>query len=876
MHRLVLLSALALAACRGGEVDRPSTRDGGSRDGGTSVTVRDGGPARDAGVDRDAGPTRDAGPARDGGTAECLVAEGAVVVRTVNAGGYSASISLERDTPCARTYALSSTQPLRDHPYGNPRVVEEVAADPFLRSGDLVLDGLYAMAHAERRACSVDRIADFAFDNGAPYECPAPGCFETGRLWTFVWTRDSAYAADLGLAFADPPRMQTTLELKLSPDRTGNDVQIVQDTGSGGSYPVSTDRVAWALGARALSRTLTNPADHDARALDALANTIEHDRVVVFDAVDGLYRGEHSFLDWREQSYAPWTARDTVHIAMSKALSTNVLHLEALRSAAALATRANDPRAARYQGWADALATRIHARFWLADEGLYSSHLPTTLDDAPARRFDLLGNALAVLAGVGDASSRASAVATYPHLERGPPVIWPQSSEVPIYHNRAIWPFVTAYAMRAAVAVGNAEVVTHTARSLYDGAALNLSNMENLEVESGLPWVEEGANSGPVVNSQRQLWSVAAFFTLVHETVFGLVPTDTGLYVAPGLTRALRRAWFEGTRVIALNDLVFRGARFSVRLELPPVDANGDAMLEVDAVLVNDAAAAPPLAIAEGDVITVRLVDRGATQGTLRLVTDGAIFAPPTPAVSQIAASPALTLTLFGGRADATWSIYRDGERIADGVPGASATFVDPGTSAGSPSHCYAVELVVDGRASHRSNPVCWWGPNYERTGAVQARMFVASGGTLVTNHGREHYEAWGDPGHSIATPPFSMPAGGRYLVQLSAGNGAGPVDTGITCGIKRVRLEEAGTFVTEGYLVMPHLGTWSEWRDSSFLEVELQPGTSYRIVVDMDAFAVNMSGRRFFERYTAGAGGAAGPFFRVNVDQIKLLALDP
>jgi hypothetical protein len=34
-------------------------------------------------------------------------------------------------------------------------------------------------------------------------------------------------------------------------------------------------------------------------------------------------------------------------------------------------------------------------------------------------------------------------VAAYPHAPRGPAVIHPQHPGVPIYHNSAIWPFVT-------------------------------------------------------------------------------------------------------------------------------------------------------------------------------------------------------------------------------------------------------------------------------------------------------------------------------------------------------------------------------------------------------------------------------------------------
>jgi hypothetical protein len=48
------------------------------------------------------------------------------------------------------------------------------------------------------------------------------------------------------------------------------------------------------------------------RALKALTNTIENDRLAVFDQSDGLYTGEQSFLDWCEQTYASWIVNDLV------------------------------------------------------------------------------------------------------------------------------------------------------------------------------------------------------------------------------------------------------------------------------------------------------------------------------------------------------------------------------------------------------------------------------------------------------------------------------------------------------------------------------------------------------------------------------------
>ena len=79
--------------------------------------------------------------------------------------------------------------------------------------------------------------------------------------------------------------------------------------------------------------------------MKALSNTIENDRLAAFDPPTGLYTGEESFLDWRDQSYAEWIADDLASLASAKALSTNVAHYKALTLAARLAREQGDSRA---------------------------------------------------------------------------------------------------------------------------------------------------------------------------------------------------------------------------------------------------------------------------------------------------------------------------------------------------------------------------------------------------------------------------------------------------------------------------------------------------------------------------------------------------
>lgn len=416
-----------------------------------------------------------------------------------------------------------------------------------------LFDGLFAMAQDDLHKDSVTAIRDGAFDHGQSMPCV---CFETGEKWHYVWTRDLSYAVDLGLWRLDPARAKASLLFKLSGVRKTSapaGLYPMQDTGSGGSWPISTDRIVWFLAARHL---LDDKAFAD-QVYRALADTLKQDRVYTFDASLGLYRGETSFLDWRQQSYPEWTANNVTYIAQSFALSTNVLHYEALRLAVRMADARHDPAATDYRARAAALKAAINAHFWRADRSMYMSYLGG--DGMAIEAYDLLGLSLAISSGVADPDRARQALANYPADAAGSPVIWPQRADQPIYHNRAIWPFVSAYALRAARATDDPERIAHELRSLMRGAALNGSNMENLELVTQSAHVEDGKLSGPVIDSPRQLWSVAGYLDMVSEGVFGLTDDDR---LEPKLPVSLVPMLFGNSDRISLQ---LRGRRITLQ-----------------------------------------------------------------------------------------------------------------------------------------------------------------------------------------------------------------------------------------------------------------------------------------------------------------------
>jgi len=66
----------------------------------------------------------------------------------------------------------------------------------------------------------------------------------TGKEWAGVWTRDVSYSILLSMAYLQPEASKISLMKKVNPNGV-----IIQDTGSGGAWPVSSDRMVWALAA---------------------------------------------------------------------------------------------------------------------------------------------------------------------------------------------------------------------------------------------------------------------------------------------------------------------------------------------------------------------------------------------------------------------------------------------------------------------------------------------------------------------------------------------------------------------------------------------------------------------------------------------------
>lgn len=803
-------------------------------------------------------------------------------------GSHTATFSIEDVNQGLRTYVHSTTQPLRD-PVPQHSVYQEDSNLPRLRSGDIAFDALFALAISEMKLDSVSHIRDKNYNNHNAIGCD---CFETGEKWNYVWTRDLSYAADLSLGLLDPERVKNSLEFKLSGYREGVDkpvnaagsqdgLQIIQDTGSGGSWPISTDRITWAFGAESVLNNLTGE-EREAfakKALLALSNTIENDRLVAFDVETGLYMGEQSFLDWREQTYTHRISDDLSSMATAKAISTNAGHYQAIRLAQRLAEEfAVTKRSQRYRSWGDALKKAINQHLWITDAGLYSSLTAGHFDNQPMLKFDWLGQSLAIITGIASEEQARQILANYPHGPMGAPVIFPQQPDIRVYHNRAIWPFVTAYGLKAAKAGHNIAVADSAYDTLIRSAALNLSNMENMEWLSGQPiWLERDnlALSGPVVNSKRQLWSVAAYLNMVIEGVFGVHPTRNGLQISPYITTALRQKYFANENSIALENLTWKGKKMAVEVEFPQAD-QAQGVYSVSQISLNGRAIeASTIAAADLKAHNKIVIRFGKTVAGDTLITkvhsmpggyDENVFAPFEPKLSLSVDGQAVTLNILDERntGDVTYQIFRNGELTAEKEK--KGQWQDPQPI--KHQACYAVAAIYQSSAtqSHHSEVVC----------TDSGELITVDDNRVVSNKvtenigGQAVIRAWGAQQDSLEISQIQINHAGKYAIQFSYTNLLHNIGTGITCGVKWITIKDAnGNVVKNGVVQLPHTKEKNGSAYSTPLEVELSEGEYQLSLSDF----YNMSYFTNNQTYNA-AGGKNGAINHFDLYALRVLPI--
>ena len=190
----------------------------------------------------------------------------------------------------------------------------------------------------------------------------------TGKEWGGVWTRDISYSIILGMAQVNPECSMKSLMRKVN-----SRGRIIQDTGTGGSWPCSTDRSVWVLAAWEIYK-VTGNSQWLHTIYPIVKASLSDDLAMVRNPHTGMFKGESSYLDWRKQEYPVWMK--PIDIYNSENLGTECIHSAAFNILSEMENMLGDAdKAAEYASVAAQIADGVNKYLWQEECGYYGQYL---------------------------------------------------------------------------------------------------------------------------------------------------------------------------------------------------------------------------------------------------------------------------------------------------------------------------------------------------------------------------------------------------------------------------------------------------------------------------------------------------------------------
>ena len=678
------------------------------------------------------------------------------------------------------------------------------AEDSKVKEWKLTTD-ISKRAHYQSDQPIVDALFNLSLEE-ATKNIEKDSTFRTGAKWGGVWTRDVSYSTLLAFAFHEPEVAKTSLRKKVKRGR------IIQDTGSGGAWPVSSDRTTWALAAWEIYKA-TGDKNWLNEAFLIIKNSVEDDEKTILDAQTGMYSGESSFLDWREQTYPKWMSNMDIYVSLN--LGTNVVHYQTHRILAEMAKILGEPFQV-FQDRAEKIKAGINEHLWMPEKGYYAQYLYGRPYLTVSPRFEALGEALAVIFEVADKDRASMILSKSPVTDFGVTCIYPQIPGIPPYHNNGIWPFVQSYWNLAAAKAGNEQALNQGLAAIYRAGALFLTNYENFVAETG-------DFAGTEINSDRMLWSMAGNLAMVHRVFMGMSFEADGIRFQPVIPKT-----YPGKK--SLTNFHYRNVVLNIT-----VNGFGNQIKSITLDGQPLKGAFLPASVSGTHSIDIQLQNNDFSQQPFNLVPN--LFTLPNPQAHR--EENTLKWEAIDG-AD-HYRVYENGQFLEK----TTATFFvrqSRPVAFGAPSRPqklteYKVSAVdVSGNESFTSEPVLF---TEKSTIIFEMENFAPAATLPYSNFSGKGFVEISTEKNKVIECKITVDDPGAYFLNVHYSNGSGPWNTDNKCAIRSLSVN--GKY--NGVLVFPQRGKdeWSDWGFSNSRTVQLKKGENV-VKISLEMWNNNMN----------------------------------
>lgn len=690
---------------------------------------------------------------------------------------------------------LALKDPDQDGIYEITLLLNPYDADEKLNSWSLTQDVSMKPSYTSNQPL-VDALFNLSLEE-ARLNIEADSTLRTGAKWGGVWTRDVSYSTLLAFAFHEPEVARISLMKKVKKGR------IIQDTGSGGAWPVSSDRTTWALAAWEIYK-VTGDEDWLKTAFEVIKNTLADDEKTLRSPLTGMNRGESSFLDWREQTYPKWMSNMDIYV--SENLGTNVVHFQANRILAEMAAILGEPNAL-YLSRANEIKDGINKFLWMQDKGYYGQYLYGRSAMMLSPRFEALGEALSILFDVADTQQAASILENSPVINFGTTCIYPQIPGIPPYHNNGIWPFVQSFWNLAAAKAGNETALTHGLAAIYRPTALFLSNYENFVADNG-------DFIGTEINSDRMLWSMAGNLAMVHRVFTGIHFETKGIYFQPVIPKV-----YDGKRT--LSNFRYRKAILTINIS---GYGNQVASFKIDGTVSEKAFF--PANLEGSHTIDIVMNSTPFNSSKINLVPNSFSLSNPVTRLNQNLISWEAVPNAIA------YNLYKNGKFLK--TVSEHQVEIDPNEVAE-----YALAAVDSNDfESFISEPILVYKDKDLKM--MEFESVLTKSALPYTNFSGEGFIEISKVKNTEIKVNIEVEEDGNYLIDCRYANGTGPWNTDNNCAIRSVYTND----IYSGVWVFPQRGTdeWSDWGYSNALDLYLKKGNN-KLVIKFESWNNNMDG---------------------------------
>lgn len=609
-------------------------------------------------------------------------------------------------------------------------------------------------------------------------------------------THNLGYSSLLSLALIDPQAAQNSLMKRVSQGR------IIQDDGTGGSWPVTTDRAVWVLGAWEVYLA-TGDKDWLKQSYEVVRHSLSQDEAMIYDHTTGLVYGEASLPYCRKEVYPAWM--QPADIAQSECLSNNALFFRANEIASRMAQLCGDGGvAAHFKQVADAIKEGINNYLWIESAGYYGQYLYGRVNKTVSTRSETLGEALCIIFGIADAQRAQRIVNSIPSSPYGMTCFNPQIPDIYTLHNNAIWPHTQAYWLWASALTRCPQAVTHGLASVYRTTALMATNMENTDATTG--------TCNTAYNSGSALLSVAANLSIPLRVFAGINMNEEGITIQP----LIPKGWMSKKQ---LTNLKYRKAILDITIQ-----GYGD---RVSAFYIDGKKLKEPFVSSSmNGRHSVRIVMNDQFSRYDEHAVEPANYSPHTP-IAWLDGATRMSWQQVQGVKE--YKILRNGSSIAiQPESNIEGNYYDiPDEEGFAEYQVVAVDSL--GVESFASEPLVRFGisnvRHYDMTAFAEpttlksCQGYSGNGAIEITSTSNTRIDL-----------RINVPADGTYLIDFRYANGTGSPTSGNSCASRMLWYN--GRRV--GNVVFPQRGKdlWSNWGYSTPVVLKLNQGEQSLVLI--------------------------------------------